>query len=335
MKRDILNIIECASLQGLSQQKICDVLQIHARRVQRWKRRRQKTDSLKYYKSGPIKATHAIIPDEIESILEYVEQDHTCDMSLQQLSHTAREEGIFTVSASVIRTVLHNNGLMTPRRERRHNVNKNVPPLRPDDLNGPNQCWCWDISYIHTDIKRVYYYLFVMLDEWSRKVVAWNISYSMNENDAKQLIDAAILNENILNVEEGKRPVVINDRGKQMKAKIVKKMFSDMKMPQTYARPRTPNDNAYIESFFGTVKTNVKWPGWFPANNSDTVYDYFKKYFYWYNYKHFHSGIHYMHPIDKHNQKEDEIIKKRKDNLTQQRNKRKIFWKNNDNDNTL
>lgn len=335
MKREILDIIEYATSQDLSQQKVCDVLQINERRIQRWKRRQKKTGSLKDYTSGPIKPTHVIMPDEIESILEYVNNEHTSDMSLQQLSHTAREHGIFTVSASAIRTVLHNNGLMTPRRKKRHNVNKNVAPLRPDDLNGTNQCWCWDISYIRTDIKRVFYYLFVMLDEWSRKVVAWNISCSMNKNDAEQLIDDAILNENILNIQEDKRPVVINDRGKQMKAKNVKKMFSDMKMPQTCARPRTPNDNAFIESFFGTVKTDTKWPGWFPVNDRDAVYEYFEKYFYWYNYKHFHSGIQYLHPIDKHNQREEEILKKRQDSLTKQRNMRKMFWKNNDNDNTL
>jgi hypothetical protein len=94
------------------------------------------------------------------------------------------------------------------------------------------------------------------------------------------------------------------------------------------SRPRTPNDNPFIELFFGTVKTARSWPGRFPANDIESVRDYFEQYFHWYNTRHFHSGIDYLHPADKHAGLEDQIIKEREKQLTNQRNARKMYWLN-------
>ena len=69
-----------------------------------------------------------------------------------------------------IRNVILEEGLLGQRVKRRRCVGNGLKPARPDELTGPNQCWTWDISYILTVIKRMYYYLYVMLDEWSRKV---------------------------------------------------------------------------------------------------------------------------------------------------------------------
>ena len=150
----------------------------------------------------------------------------------------------------------------------------------------------------------------------------------MQAREAKQLINTAVINENLLEAPDNQRPIIVNDRGKQMKAKAVKKMFIDLHMPQTFSRPRTPNDNPFIESFFGTVKTAQSWPGCFPANGIETVCEYFEKYFNWYNTRHFHSGINYLHPADKHAGLEDQIIKERETQLTNQRNARKMYWLN-------
>ena len=252
-------------------------------------------------------------------------REETVDYSLQMLALKGAEEGLFCMSASTVRTILHQESLAEDRtgRQRRGVRGK---PNRPDELTGPNQCWCWDMSYLKTDILRVFWYLYVMLDEWSRKVVAWRVSRSLAAEEALGLIDSAIITENLLEVPEERLPVVVNDRGSQMKAKEVKQMFADLGLTQLFARPRTPNDNPFVEALFGTVKTAPVYPGWFPSNDGNVVTDYFHQYFTWYNHEHYHSRIGYVTPVQKHMGQAEEIIRQRKDRLAAQREQRKQYW---------
>lgn len=165
-----------------------------------------------------------------------------------------------------------------------------------------------------------------MLDEWSRKVIAWRISISLMQSEAQALIDDAYLAEGLLDVPRDQLPVVVNDRGAQMKAKPVKQMFHDLGLTQTFARPRTPNDNPFIESLFSTVKTTPNYPGWFPGSSIQVARNYFEDYFQWYNTEHFHSGIGYIHPIDKHEERAEAILKKRKENVINQCKLRRSYW---------
>ena len=85
-----------------------------------------------------------------------------------------------------------------------------------------------------------------------------------------------IIAEGLLDVPEDKRPVVVNDNGKQMKAKPVQQMFVDLGTHQTFSRRRTPNDNPFIEALFSTAKTNPAYPGWFLSGDANVVQQYFK-----------------------------------------------------------
>jgi len=104
--------------------------------------------------------------------------------------------------------------------------------------------------------------------------------------------------EEILDLPEDQRPDVINDRGRQMKAKSIKRMFEDRRMPQLFARPRIPNDNPFVESLFGTIKTHHQYPGRF--RDCAEACTYFGSYLHWYNTEHLHSGIDYVTPEQCH-----------------------------------
>jgi len=278
------------------------------------------------YKAGPKHSVNTIMPCEKQAILDYVQLEETADYSLRVLACKGAEQGLFYVSASTIRWILFDEGILSDRRPlfRRTGVGKK--PNRPDELTGPNQCWCWDLSYIRTDLIRLFWYLYVMLDEWSRKVVAWRISPSLLQLEAKALIDDAYIAEGLLDAPRDQLPVVVNDRGSQMKAIPIQQMMRDLGLTQTFARPRTPNDNPFIESLFSTVKTAPNYPGWFPSRSIQITNDYFERYFHWYNYEHFHSGIRYIHPIDKHEGRAEAILRKRKECMTNQRRLRKLYW---------
>ena len=144
---------------------------------------------------------------------------------------------------------------------RAHNGNS-LPPVRKV-LTGPNQRWCWDISYLMTFQKGEYLYLYLLLDEWSRKAIQWRISWQQTAAESRLLLEGGLGDQNILDLPEDQRPELLNDRGRQMKAKPIQQLCEDHRMPQLFARPRTPNDNPFIESAFSTVKRAPEYPGHF------------------------------------------------------------------------
>lgn len=326
VKLEIVRIVACAKDSGIARVRTCSVIQINRRRVERWTLRLRETGGIINRKPGPKRAAHALLPSEKEALTAYVSREETADYSIQTLAIKGAEEKLFYMSASSVRKTLFEAGLAADRRPVVRRSGAGRKPNRPGELTGPNQCWCWDISYIPTDIPRLFWYLFVMLDEWSRKVLAWRISRRIEADEALALIDDAFLSERLLDATDEKKPVIINDRGAQMKAKPVRQMFTDLGLSQEFARPRTPNDNPFIESLFGTVKTAHEYPGRFPADDIAAASDYFERYFNWYNTCHYHSRIGYVHPSDKHEGRADIIINERKKKLTMQRKKRKIYW---------
>jgi len=169
--------------------------------------------------------------------------------------------------------------------------------------------------------KGIFLYLYLLLDEYSRKAISWRISWYQTALEARYLLEEGLINENILDLPEDQRPEIINDRGRQMKAKSIKIMFEDHHMPQLFARPRTPNDNPFVESLFGTVKTAPQYPGQF-LDHEEAI-EYFNRYFPWYNKEHLHSGIDFITPEQCHNGLREIIVSRRKEKFKQQQHLRK------------
>jgi len=112
--------------------------------------------------------------------------------------------------------------------------------LRREKDHGPNQRWCWDISYLHTYERSVFLYLYLLLDEYSRKAIHWLISWRQRAEDAQQLLEGGLLAENILDCPEEQRPEIVNDRGRQMKARSIRTIFELHGMPQLFAGHEPP-----------------------------------------------------------------------------------------------
>ena len=238
----MVKVVEESKLQGLARVHSCALLQVSVRRVERWRARVAATGVMGYAKPGPTHPWNALVPEERDAVRAFVAREETADLSLQAIAIKGGEQALFFVSASTVRTILAADSLLVDRRPPVRCRGTRVKPARPPVLDGPNQCWCWDISYILTNVRRCFWYLYVMLDEWSRKAVAWRISESLAAAEARLLIDDAVIAEGILQAPPLSRPIVVNDRGIQMKAKPVAQMFTDLGITQTFARPRTPND---------------------------------------------------------------------------------------------
>ena len=319
-KVDILFMIEKAKDKGVSITRACAVWEIERRRVVHWRRRERNGESLENCKPGPRYPSHKLLHDEKRAVLHMAKKEEYADLSHRILAVTAWDLNIFFASFSSVYRILRSAGMMTMRGIHKSHNGRSVPPARKK-ITGPNQRWCWDISYLPTHERGIFVYLYLLLDEYSRKAISWLISWHQTALEARYLLEEGLINENILDLPEDQRPEIINDRGRQMKAKSIKRMFEDHSMPQLFARPRTPNDNPFVESLFGTVKTAPQYPGRFLDH--DEAITYFNRYFLWYNKEHVHSGIDYVTPEQCHNGLKEIIVSRRKEHFKQQQHLRK------------
>lgn len=315
-KQAILLVIATAQVQGVSARRSCTILAISPRRVARWQAHVRQGLGLADGTPGPQDAMHRLLAVEVECIVAMATSAEYVDLSHRILAVTAGEKGLFFASFSTVYRVLLAQGLMTARGPGGHHNGHSLVPVRKA-LTGPNQRWCWDISYLSTLEKGVYLYLYLLLDEFSRKVVAWRIAWNQTAAEAGLLLESGLEKENILDLPEDRRPELINDRGRQMKAKPIRQLCEDHHMPHLFARPRTPNDNPFIESAFSIVKRTPEYPGQFLDDGQAVAY--FAKYFDWYNREHYHSGIDYVTPVQAHTGLRETIVARR---LSQQRAQR-------------
>jgi len=327
MKNEILDIIDTSLSKGLKLCKVCSLLQIGEQRVRRWRKR---GDRLEDIAPGPSKASHALLDEERDAILDFALDDEFADDSHRVLAAKGADLGLFYASASSVYKVMHQNNLTADRTGKQRKRGRSTAPDRPD-IDGPNQRWCWDITYCQTKVKGVFLYLFVLLDEYSRKVIAWRLSWHMTHKEAMELIQEGLENENIADIDV-KLPDLINDRGTQMKAKAFMKMCEALGIKQKFARPRTPNDNPFIESLFSIVKGYPMYPKTF--TDDIVAITYFTTFFDYYNNNRYHGKIGFVTPDQKHKGLDKNIIKRRKLGLSNARkmrlntNRRKFDQKN-------
>jgi putative transposase len=315
MKKGILDIIDLAVAQGVKLVKACALIQIDERRIQRWHGR---NDRLEDISPGPIHAPHALLYEEKEAMCTFALDPDYVDDSHRVLAAKGADKGLFFVSASSMHKVMLEKNLTADRSDRSHKNGRSTAPARPE-IDGPDQRWCWDITYCQTRVKGIFLYLFTLLDEYSRKVIAWRISWHMNHKEAMEMMQEGLEKENLTDVDI-KLPDLINDRGTQMKAKAFMAMCKTIGIEQKFARPRTPNDNPFIESLFSTVKGYHSYPEMFTDDIEAIVY--FTEFFEYYNNERYHGKIGFVTPIQKHDGLDIDIIKKRKVGATEAKKNR-------------
>jgi putative transposase len=319
-KLDILAVIRTSHQQGVSVRRSCVILAIEHRRIVRWQQQARRGQSLSNLMPGPKEPLNRLLPEEIDQIVTMAKSQEYVDLSHRIMAVTAWDKGLFQASFSSVYRVLKERNMMMARGPGgAHNGNSKAPVRK--DLSGPNQRWCWDISYLMTFQKGVYLYLYLLLDEWSRKAIQWRISWQQTAEESRLLLEGGLIEQNILDLPEDQRPELINDRGRQMKAKPIKRLCEEHGMPQLFARPRTPNDNPFVESAFSTVKRAPQYPGRFLDDGQAVTY--FGRYFTWYDTEHYHSGIDYVTPQQAHQGLRHKIVAQRRNQKLAQRRRRR------------
>lgn len=190
-------------------------------------------------------------------------------------------------------------------RERRKQL---VHPVykKPELLaTGPNQVWSWDITKLLGPAKWTYFYLYVLLDIFSRYVTGWMVAHRESASLAKRLIEDTCQGQQI----ESGRLTVHADRGTSMTSKTVAQLMADLGITKTHSRPHVSNDNPFSESQFKTLKYCPEFPGRFGC--IEDARSFLRPFFTWYNRNHRHSGISMLTPENVHYGRASAILKSR------------------------
>jgi transposase InsO family protein len=229
--------------------------------------------------------------DERESVRAVLNAERFQDCSPAAIQATLLDEGQYLCSTRTMYRVLEADG---GARERRHQL---IHPQyqKPELLaSAPNQLWSWDITKLRGPAKWTYFYLYVILDVFSRYVVGWMVAPRESAELAMKLIEETCHKQEIQPNQLGLHA----DRGSAMRSKPVALLLADLSVTKTHSRPYTSNDNPYSESQFRTMKYRPEFPNRFGCIQDSRAFC--QTFFPWYNDDHRHSGIGMMTPAMVH-----------------------------------
>jgi len=205
------------------------------------------------------------------------------------------DEGVYLASESSFARVLRAHGQSAHRG--RAKAPHAVRPPTTHIASTVGQVWCWDMTYLPAAVMGRWFYLYLILDLYSRKIVGWEVQSSDHADHAAHLVRRTALAEGIAALTV--KPVLHGDNGSTLKATTVLAMLNWLGVKPSYSRPRVSDDNAYAESLFRTAKYRPE----FPAKgfcDLDAARAWAAGFVHWYNVDHRHSGIRYVSPAQRH-----------------------------------
>jgi putative transposase len=224
-------------------------------------------------------------------IRELLHSRQYVDLSARTVYARLLDAGRYLASVSTFYRILRAAGEARPRRNQRTHPAYAKPELLAER---PNELWSWDVSKLKGQAKWTYFYLYVILDVFSRYAVGWTVQYRENSQLAKALIEQATEQQQI-----GRSVLTLHaDRGAPQRAKPVAFLLADMGITKTHSRPYTSSDNPYSEAHFKTLKYRPEFPERF--DDIEHARAHCRAFFDWYNHQHRHSGIGLMTPAAVH-----------------------------------
>ena len=240
--------------------------------------------------SHPRRPSHRRLShSERVEVLEVLDSERFIDQPPREVYTTLLEEGLFLCSIRTMYRVLRERGALRDRRDHQERRKHAVPRLV---ATAPNQVWTWDISKLATFTSGVFLNLYVILDLFSRYVVAWMVAERENSALAQQLFAEAIARYGI----EPGELIVHQDRGAPMTAHGFAELLAALGVDRSYSRPRVSNDNPHQESHFHTLKYQPDYPGRF--RDVHHARRWCHDFVAWYNDDHHHEGLNLFTPAD-------------------------------------
>jgi transposase InsO family protein len=240
------------------------------------------------------------------------------DLSPKQVIPSLADRGEYLGSESTAYRLLRAAGLLQHRESSRvRSVSK------PKELvaDGPDQVWCWDITYLPADPRGKYYYLYLFEDVYSRCIVGWEVHEEENMELSSELVTTICRQRNV----DPNGLTLHSDNGGPMRGITMLKTLQELGIQASFSRPRVSDDNPFAESLFRTMKYRPHYPRR-PFKSLDAARAWVEQFVNWYNTQHLHSGLNYVTPEDRHYGRDVDILAARHRVYQQARQKNPERW---------
>ncbi len=321
-RRQMAALIQEAHGNGARLQQACEAVGITVRTLQRW----QDDEGLIKPDARPeaVRPTpgHALSEAERAEVLRVANEPRFADLPPARIVPALADEGRYLASESTFCRLLRAHGQNAHRGRARAPQASRKPTTHI--AQGPRQVWCWDMTYLPTQVAGRWYYLYLILDLYSRKIVGWEVHADDDSTHASHLVHRTALSEGIAALDA--KPVLHGDNGSTLKATTVLSMLNWLGVKPSYSRPRVSDDNAFVESLFRTAKYRPQFPvrGF---GDLAQAREWAADFVHWYNHEHLHSGIRYVSPAARHEGRDREILAARHEVYEQARQRHPARWR--------
>jgi putative transposase len=314
--------IDEAVRAGARQSKACEIIYLSEKTYQRWRRRNDCVDGRLLRKNSP---KNKLTEFERKRILTLINKPEYAHLPPQKIVATLADKGIYLASESTIYRLLH-------AENQQHHREKSAPTRRIHKpkaciATGPNQVYTWDITYLPTDIKGIFFYLYLVMDIYSRKIVGWQIYETETSALAADLLRDICSSERI----QPQQVILHSDNGSPMKGATLLATLQELGVIPSFSRPSVSNDNPFSESLFRTLKYRPEYPEK-PFANLTAARTWVTEFVRWYNQEHLHSAIKFVTPEQRHKGLDAAILAQREKVYQQAKAKHPERWSGNTRD---
>lgn len=268
------------------------------RTIERWEH--QPEDQ----RRGPLtRPANALTEKEREKILKIANSEEYANLSPSQIVPLLADKGEYIASESTFYRILNEEALLAHRSS---SSPRRVNPPEALTATKPNEIWSWDITYLKAAIKGTFYYLYLPMDIFSRKIVYWKVFENESSENASLMIENACKENEI-----SKDQIVLHsDNGGPMKGATMLATLQRLGVAPSFSRPKVSNDNPYSEALFKTLKYCPAFPerGFKSLVEAE---EWVKSFVHWYNNVHLHSGIKFVTPASRHSGHDQKILEQR------------------------
>jgi putative transposase len=241
----------------------------------------------------------ALSPQQRTAVLDALHSEPFMDQSPREVYATLLDEGTYLCSVRTMYRILSENGPVKERRNQRKHPQYTKPELL---ATGPNQVWSWDITKLLGPEKWTYYYLYVILDIYSRHTVGWMLAHRESSDLASRLIRETIEKQGV----SEDQLTIHSDRGPSMTSHSVAQLLASLSVTKSHSRPHVSNDNPFSESQFKTLKYRPEFPSRF--GSYEDALSFCRRFFKWYDDENYHTGIGLLTPSVLHYGHAEEVL---------------------------
>lgn len=299
----MITLIHESCAAGARLAEVCKVLELSPRTVQRWRQGGTvKTDGRKAAAQGRVPANKLAEAERAE-ILTTANAPQFAHLPPNQIIPKLADQGRYLASESSFYRILREEKQLARRGKAKAPTHSRPPELV---ATGPNQLWSWDITYLGTTVKGRYFYLYLIMDLFSRKIVGWEVFAEESAEHASSVFRKAYLREGVT----GQLLRLHSDNGSPMKGATMLATLQRLGVVPSFSRPSVSNDNPYSEALFKTVKYHPSFPDK-PFDTLDQARQWVAGFEQWYNEQHRHSALKFVTPGQRHRGEDQEILRQR------------------------